>query len=521
MSTHPAGKGPGMFEEKARLRRLGESPLAVAVRALCLLDSYHATGCTVQAALQIVGESSDAAIARTRRGKTETATGRSHAVCDRALATELTYGALRLERRLGWILGTCVPAPHKLPLPLRRVLQAAAYALLFLERVPAHAVLHTAVGLASTLYGSRLGGLVNATLRSVQRLGEKPYTRSFYAGENSEDFFGSRPEAERTEAVREPAQLAVLARFYGLSPAFAVSLAEEGGNAPERVEALFRRCAQRPWQGWRINASAKQAGDVRAAALAGMQAEVVVEEGGREHDTDRTSLCRVGEWGLAFAPGGQPERLLGRTLRDWESKGVLSAQAAGSQAVLEELGLRDWVRDGRPVWDACAGQGGKGLALSEQGARLALCTDTSFSRLERLSRECRRLGLPCPVLALADARFPVVRPGSWAGGIIADVPCSGLGVLARRPDIRRRPLAEIYRLIEVQRDIATALAACLDVGGELAYMTCTLRREENEEQVERLLRLSAVRLECCRIWKTPYDHPWLEGMFGARLRRVA
>lgn len=515
MSTHPAGQASGTFGEKARLRRLGGSPLALAVRALCLLDGHHAAGCTVQAALQEVSGSTEASSRTGGEKSGPAAGGGAHATRDRALATELTYGALRLERRLGWVLGKCVPAPHKLPLPLRRILQVAAYALLFLERVPAHAVLHTAVNLASTLYGSRLGGLVNGILRSVQRLGDAPQCREFYAGKEAGDFFGS-PEGERDLPLNEPEQLAVAARFYGLPPALAVSLAGEEGGDPERVEALFRRSAQRPWHGWRINAASGQAEAVRAAALSSLLAETTA--GGR---AEPAGMCRVGEWGLAFAPGGQPDGLLGRSPRDWEGEGVLSAQAAGSQAVLEELGLRDWVRDGRPVWDACAGQGGKGLALAEQGARLSLCTDTSRQRLERIAGECRRLGLSCPALALADARFPVVRPGSWAGGIIADVPCSGLGVLARRPDIRRRPLAEMRRLVEVQCDIAAALAACLAVGGELAYLTCTLRREENEDQVERLLRLPDVRLECCRVWKTPWDHPWLEGMFGARLRRVA
>ncbi|WP_296305473.1 transcription antitermination factor NusB [uncultured Desulfovibrio sp.] len=521
MSSEAAGRASGGFGEKARLRRLGGSPQALAVRALCLLDSHHAAGCTIQAALQEVGEPAGAASPPRKGtdGKGASSGDMAWAARDRALATELAYGALRLERRLGWILGKCVPAPRKLPLPLRRILQVAAYALLFLERVPAHAVLHTAVDLAARLYGQRMGGLVNGILRSVQRLGDAPRSRAFYAGKEPADFFGG-PEEESGPSVDEPAHLAVAARYYGLPPALAVSLSAEENGEPERVEALFRRSAQRPWHGWRINAASAQGGEVLAAALSLPPSNTVPADdtaGGAAH----APVCRVGEWGVAFAPGNQPERLLGRALRDWESEGVLSAQAAGSQAILEELGLRDWGRDGRPVWDACAGQGGKGLALAEQGARLLLCTDTSRRRLERIARECRRLGLACPGLALADARQPVIRPGSWSGGIIADVPCSGLGVLARRPDIRRRPLAEMRRLADVQRDIAEALAACLAVGGELAYLTCTLRHEENEEQLERLLRLPDMRLECCRVWKTPWNHPWLEGMFGARLRRVA
>lgn len=516
-----AGQANSLFGEKARLRRLGGSPLALAVRALCLLDAHHAAGCTVQAALQEVAASTadGEPSARSRGKKASPSAAGDSAARDRALATELTYGALRYERRLGWILGKCIPAPQKLPLPLRRILQAGVYALLFLERVPAHAVLHTAVSLASGMYGTRLGGLVNATLRNVQRFGAAPLSLPFYAGKEPVDFFGNG-QSPCEAGADEPEELAQAARFYGLPSALAVCLAEEAGGAPERVEALFRRSAERPWHGWRINAAAAQAKGLRAAALSEVRAPSGKADAASPDKDAGGHVCRVGEWGIAYAPGSQPERLDGRPLREWEAEGALSAQAAGSQAILEELGLRGWIDEGLPIWDACAGQGGKGLALAERGGRLALCTDTSRARLERIARECRRLGLACPALALADARFPVIRPGGWAGGIIADVPCSGLGVLARRPDIRRRPFAEMRRLVEVQRDIAAALAACLAVGGELAYMTCTLRREENEEQVERLLRLPGLRLECRCIWKTPWDHPWLEGMFGARLRRV-
>lgn len=515
------GQASSMFGEKARLRRLGGSPLALAVRALCLLDVHHAAGCTVQAALQeVAGAGTDVDTTRLAKGNK----GQAHADAawagrDRALATELTYGALRYERRLGWILSKCVRTPQKLPLPLRRILQAGVYALLFLERVPAHAVLHTAVGLASSLYGSRLGGLVNATLRSVQRLGDAPHERSFYVGEELASFFADTSTKDISQE-KEPEDIAALARFYGLPPALAVCLADEAEGSAERMEALFRRSAQRPWHGWRINASSPQGEEVRAAVLTAPLRDLAPQEGRPERRAE-DAVRRVGEWGIAFAPGSQPEQLHGRSLREWESEGVLSAQAAGSQAVLEELDLRDWGDRGLPVWDACAGQGGKGLALLEQGGRLVLCTDTSRARLERIAQECRRLGLTCPGLVLADARFPLIPAGSWSGGIIADVPCSGLGVLARRPDIRRRPFTEMCRLVEVQRDIAVALVRCLAVGGELAYMTCTLRREENESQVEHLLRLPDIRLECCAVWKTPWDHPWLEGMFGARLRRVA
>lgn len=498
------------FGETGRLRRLGKTPLALSVRALCLLDARHAAGCTVQAALQTVFS----AAVPEGAGKGGSGDDSGPDARDRALASELTYGALRYERRLGCVLGRCVRKPHDLPLPLRRILQAGTYALLFLERVPHHAVLHTAVQLAGKLYGPRLGGLVNAALRAVQRLGDAPRGRAFYDAPEAGDFFAEKSRDGTAGQGSEESPFAAAARFYGLPSALAAWLAEEAEGRPERVEALFRRSARRPWNGWRINASRAGAETLRALLCDAMPADRPRGDGAGDVPGNP---CPVGDWGVALPPGQQAEAG-GRSLRQLEADGLLSAQAAGSQMALAALGLGDWLREGRVIWDACAGQGGKGLALAEQGGRLVLCTDTSRARLARIAGECERLHLPLPLLALADARRPIIRPESWRGGIIADVPCSGLGVLARRPDIRRRPLEEMRQLAAVQAAILRGLTACLAPGGELAYLTCTLRREENEAQVEALLR-DRPDMTCLAVWKTPWDHPWLEGMFGARLRR--
>ena len=513
------------FAEKGRLRRLGPSPLALCLRALCLLDAHHASGCTVQAALQTV-------FGPSRQGRDAAPdgvmdSGKLRAAChvdpagpnarDRALAAELTYGALRHERRLGFVLGKCVSKPQGLPLPLRRLLQAGTYALLFLERVPPHAVVHTAVNLASSLYGSRLGGLVNAALRAVQRLGDGPRQRAFYEGPEPLDFFAEKELSPRAGPEAED-PFALAARYYGLPSALAACLVEEARGLPERVEALFRRSSERPWNGWRINASRPGAARLRRELLDSAASGAM--HGEQFPAGLNGAVMAVSDWGLALPPGCLAHSADGRTLGELDADGLLSAQAAGSQQVLAALNLADWLREDRAIWDACAGQGGKGLALAEQGGRLVLCTDTSRARLARMAGQCARLRLRQPLLALADARHPVVRPVSWQGGIIADVPCSGLGVLARRPDIRRRPLAEMRRLVGIQAAILRGLAGCLAPGGELAYMTCTLRREENEAQVEGLLR-DMPGLICLSQWKTPWDHPWLEGMFGARLRRVS
>ena len=103
--------------------------------------------------------------------------------------------------------------------------------------------------------------------------------------------------------------------------------------------------------------------------------------------------------------------------------------------------------------------------------------------------------------------------------MLVDAPCSGLGVLARRPDIRRRPQQQAVDHELLQHKILERLVGLLHPGRELAYITCTLRVQENEKQIERVMR-DHTDLRLCSQWQTPNEHPWLECMFGAVLRKV-
>lgn len=485
----PVPDSGGHVAESRSLRRLPPVAPALALRALCLLDTGFSSGCTIQAALQQVLEDAT----RRQEGGPD---GR-----DRHLAAELAYGSLRMETRLAFVLCRVLRQPLKLPLPLRRLLAVAAYALLFLDRMPAHAVLHTAVDLARQLYGPGLAKVVNASLRSVQRLGDAVQRPDFYAGPADEDIFFA-PDAAAARALRRAAVAEEdlrLARFHAV-PCWLPPLWRQA-YGDDACRALLVRSGARPWQALRVNAAREQAGALRRALL-----DAVPEGAARA----------VGRWGVAFAPGQTPAAVQGEPLARLLEQGLLSQQAAASQEIMAALGLEDWARRGWPVWDACAGYGGKSVQLLEQGGDVRLCTDRSLSRLRQVPGHCRRLGLPVPHLALADASRPPVS--RWQGGIIADVPCSGLGVLARRPDLRRRPREALAEHAALQRAILRALAERLAPGAELAYVTCTLHPPENEQAVDWLLAEDGA-VERLAQWQTPHDHPWLEGMFGARLRR--
>ena len=162
----------------------------------------------------------------------------------------------------------------------------------------------------------------------------------------------------------------------------------------------------------------------------------------------------------------------------------------------------------------------------EQGIPVALASDPS-SRLQALEEEYARLTpkSPLPVLATAPAQ-EVFRDNAPAGlpqdvrfgTILVDAPCSGLGTLARRPEIRlRRTEEDVVRLLRTQREILDAVAKRLRPGGLLIYMTCTLNPAENQGQVADFLsRHPNARLES--EYATPPDSPLGEFFYAAGIR---
>ena len=451
----------------AKIRKLAPNARNTALCALLLVDGGLSAQQALATALAHVASS------KAEQGERLPLSGLS--AVERNLCSELVYGFLRTEIRIAFILSKVLPRPQSLPRPLQHVLGLAVYGLLFQDRVPDHAAVFTAVETARALYGQGLAKVVNGALRSVQRLADAPMKEDFYAGQ------GVTPHSPQH-----------LAPFYSL-PVWIVGHWNKRYGS-EAADHLAQRSFERPWSSLRVNASHARAEQLRAALLAC---------GGEA----------VGQWGCAFAPGRLPAVVDAQPLAEWQACGAVSYQSAGSQLVLEHLGLYGW---NKPVWDVCAGFGGKTVALLERGVAVPLATDRSRQRLAGLPGQCERLALPQPSTLLVDATHPPLT--EWRGHMLVDVPCSGLGVLARRPDIRRRPQEQAVEHEQVQHSILERLVGLLQPGCELAYITCTLRVQENEKQIERLMREHS-GLQLCNQWQTPNDHPWLEGMFGAVLRK--
>jgi len=393
---------------------------------------------------------------------------------DAALATELAYGTLRRKITLDHVLGTLLRDPAALPGAMRLVLAVAAYEILFLDKVPAYASTHWATEQVKTAINPRLAKVCNAVLRRVGDLARAGLDEAFFrqglsAGAAGEALF--------------------LARRSGV-PVWLVELWLEAYGR-ERAEALLAACGVAAPLGLRLRPQAPGAMDshARLAALPSCLASTAT--------------------GVALAaPPEDLDALLasGRAVR----------QSLAGQMALAALEADHWPR---PVWDACCGRGGKALLLADGAPGTILASDPSARRLAGLNAERRRLGVAD--VALFRARAEQVFPRRPLAAILLDAPCSGLGVVGRRPDtLLRRTPGDIATLAGVQARLLEHAARCLAPGGVLAYVTCTVTPAENEEQVAHFLaahpdfRLAVVH-------STPPELPLGEFFYAVRLERRA
>ena len=403
---------------------------------------------------------------------------------DRALATELAYGAIRQRRLLdAWIdrLGR-VPAERQPP-KLRWLLHLGLYQLIASDRVPEAAAVSTTVELAKRGGLARLAPVVNGMLRAYLRRCQSE---------------GSGHLPLPPEAAADPALT------LGLRHSLPAWLAEDllQWLPAERAEAFGRACNTAPSLDLRVNRlrsspqavqEALAAHGVEALPIEGLPAGLTLQ--GRSGDLSRLPGYAEGHW---------------------------CVQDRAAQRIAPLLDPQP----GERILDACAAPGGKSTHLAElmgdQGSVLAL--DRGEARLRRVGRNAERLGLHCieprhgDATSLAD-QHPELR-GSF-DRILVDAPCSGLGTLARHADARWRiEPAAIDGLVLLQRQLLEALLPLLRPAGRLVYATCTVHPRENSALVEAVMAAHP-RLqlqESWQLWPGEIDGAG-DGFFAAVLSR--
>lgn len=393
---------------------------------------------------------------------------------NKALITELIYGYLRYKGRIDFILRTFLAKPDKLPPLCISALGLATYERLFLDRIPEYATRSWVTRHIRRKWGAALARLATAYMTTLANHLPDLYEEDFYRQD-------------------VPSFVDFLARYHALPPWIVAMWMESYGE--NTAIALCRSQLHPAPLGLRINA-------LHPDALELVQSL-----------TDIPSLLRSGQWGVS-CERDQAKRIFPR-LDVLLSRGCLSRQSLAAQHVMNALRL-DHAKG--PIWDICAGRGGKTCYFLERTSEPVRASDTHWARLQGLRQEIRRLGLrDIPVvLARADKNLPWrEKPGC----IVIDAPCSGLGVLARRPDIKwKRAPRDLKALQTLQHDMLRSAVTHLRPSGRLAYITCTLNPAENERQIHHLLR-DHPELRVLEMYQGEEDFRFGEFFWAALLER--
>jgi len=393
---------------------------------------------------------------------------------DAALARELALGVTRRRETLQAVLRSYLARPDRRPPGvLPEILQVGLYQLLFLDRVPAFAAVNEAVEQAGRFRHKRQSGLVNGVLRSVARGVSQARPGAVPAACNVVPCgAGSYRELSKPafpDPSRKPAEY--LAAAYSLPLALAERwLAAAGDLAP--AAALAAHADARAPLILRVDT---RQGDV-ASVLAELSAEGVA---GRAHDNGKSIV--LDGWCDVTALGAF-------------RRGAVQPQDPTATAV----GLLAEPKPGMKVLDFCAAPGTKTTHLAEQmnneGAIVAL--DVSQEKLDRIAENCERMSAGIVTTQLAGQ-----AGGLEIGGfdvVLADVPCTNTGVLARRAEARWRFSEEaVSQAVRDQKQLLRAAGQFVRGGGRLVYSTCSMEPEEGP-QVARWYERSDPRMRCRR-----------------------
>lgn len=339
---------------------------------------------------------------------------------DRGLCTQLVYGVLREKAYLDQVLSHYVSAA-KTPPGLQNLLRLGAYQALSLNKVPDYALVNESVELAKVQFGVTPSRMVNAVLRKI--LGDRE--KHLQSKGDPKGFFPEWMLRRWRQRYSEAAVDSLIQYFNAIPPL-----------------------------GLRINPTRADVSTV-VSELSESGAPIELLPG--------TPVLRFGT-------------LDRKTLLPWLQKGALSIQDPHSYRVAATVAPQS----GEKGLDACAGHGGKSSALQEACPNIELWVhEPSAKRLEALRENFNRLGLKQPRIVSSPSATQDTY--DW---ILIDAPCSGMGTLGRKPEIRWRIRPEdLPRLAKAQRQILEEWLPRLKVGGRIIYAVCSLEPEEGSSLI--------------------------------------
>lgn len=378
---------------------------------------------------------------------------------DRALAVRMFQGTLERKLTLDWIIEKQARRPMtKMKPVVRNVLRMSAYQILFMEQIPESAACNEAVKLIKKKGMLGLSGFVNGVLRGLVRSVENyPDTETFM-----NVFAEDMTETEE------------LCFRYSMPDWLVIYWLKRYPR--ETVETMLRAFLEKPPITVHHNASKGSMEELK---------EALRQEG------VAFSECEYADNALHLIDVGNPAKL--QAFAD----GRFTVQDESSILAGKVLPLKkDMV-----VLDLCAAPGGKAMhaadTLAALGGGKVIARDLSESKVNMVREQATRIGLTNVECSVWDARRMDNTLQGIADIVIADLPCSGLGVIGRKPDIRWKTEYEhIENLATLQKEILFIAVNYVKPGGYLSYSTCTLTKEENEENVA---YLESLGLKTCDI----------------------
>ncbi len=404
---------------------------------------------------------------------------------DKRLLTELVHGVLRNQSKLDWVLTGFYHGQYSKVAPnVRSALRVALYQILFLTRIPHHAAVNEAVEFVKKYRGQRLADTMNGLLRNIAR---------------------------NVDNIRYPLASADEIQYLAVVHSHPTWLIKRwhARYGFEETESLCKANNMRPFLTMRPN---PLKGDYQN--FVNQLVEVGIDYRRCFYMRDYLTVRNL--------PNIKQSALF--------TEGLFSIQDESAGLVGELLAPKP----GETMIDLCSAPGGKamhaGELMNNEGRIIAI--DKYETRLNLVRQAAERTGISILEVLEGDAAEIALEP---ADKVLVDAPCSGLGVLSKKPDIKwKRDPDDIKKLVAIQRAIIENAAKLVRPGGVLVYSTCTVEPEENHDIVFDFLKahpeFTVDRAEQYLPPRVVDEHGFLatypqrhrmDGAFGARLVREA
>ena len=370
---------------------------------------------------------------------------------DKAFLKRLVEGTVERCIQIDYVLDQFSKVPTVKMKPfIRNLLRSSVYQLLFMDSVPDRAVCNEAVKLAGKRGFRQLSGFVNGVLRNIAR--------------NKEQICFPEEEKDLVKALSVKFSM----------PAWLVEklLKEQGEEKTRRMLEAFLQTKP-------VTIRLKE--DLSAAEKEKLIS--AIEKTGCKmsaHPYLPYAYCIEGAEGLLTLPGFE--------------EGLFQVQDVSSMLVCECAGIRE----GDRILDLCAAPGGKSIHAAQKlkGTGLVVSRDISEEKTALIRENQQRMKIQNMEVSEGDARTFNEKDEEAYDVVLADLPCSGLGIMGKKPDIRFNASREgIRELQKLQREILDTVCAYVKPGGKLLYSTCTLTKEENEVNREYILAKGGFTLE--------------------------